>query len=69
MRTSSGARCGWSWRRASRSRRWPGSWDVQGTLEQLVAMERRRREGGKAVLSEDERAELARLRKENVELG
>ena len=30
--------------------------------------DRRRREGGDGVLSEDERTELARLRKENAEL-
>jgi transposase len=40
----------------------------EGTLGNWCAIERRRREGGKAVLSEDERAELNRLRKEIVEL-
>jgi transposase len=40
----------------------------EGTLGNWCAIERRRREGGKTVLSEDERAELNRLRKENTEL-
>jgi transposase len=39
-----------------------------GTLGNWVNADRRRREGGNGVLSEDERAELARLRKENAEL-
>src|SRR5260370_26084939 len=42
---------------------------VPGTLENWVAKDRRRREGGDGRLSEDERAELARLRKENAELA
>ena len=40
----------------------------EGTLGNWCARERRRRDEGNAVLSEDERAELQRLRKENVEL-
>ena len=40
-----------------------------GALENWVAKDRRQREGGDGVLSEDERAELARLRKENAELA
>ena len=40
----------------------------EGTLGNWCATERRRREGGKMVLSEGERAELNRLRKENAEL-
>lgn len=40
----------------------------EGTLGNWCARERREREGGGAALSEDERAELARLRKEIVEL-
>src|SRR5687767_14535964 len=40
----------------------------EGTLGYWCARERRRREDGSAVLSEDERVELERLRKENVEL-
>ena len=40
----------------------------QGTLGNWCARERRRRDDGGAALSEDERAELERLRKENVEL-
>jgi transposase len=40
----------------------------EGTLGNWCAIERRRREGGKMGLSEDERAELNRLRKEIVEL-
>jgi transposase len=39
-----------------------------GTLGNWCASERRRREGNGAALSEDERAELARLRKEVTEL-
>ena len=39
-----------------------------GTLGNWVSMDRRRREGDGGGLSEDERAELARLRKENTEL-
>jgi transposase len=34
-----------------------------------VNADRRRREGGNGSLGEDERAELARLRKENAELA
>src|SRR5512135_291373 len=42
---------------------------VAGTLENWVAKDRREREGGQdGRLSEDERAELARLRRENAEL-
>jgi len=40
----------------------------EGTLGNWVAKARRAREGGDAALSEDERAELARLRRENTEL-
>ena len=40
-----------------------------GTLGNWVAKDRRQREGGNGALSEDERAELARLRKENAELA
>ena len=40
----------------------------EGTLGNWCAVERCRREGGTAALSEDERAELNRLRKENTEL-
>lgn len=39
-----------------------------GTLGHWVAKARRQRDGGQAPLSETERAELARLRKENTEL-
>jgi transposase len=39
-----------------------------GTLGNWVDADRRRREGGDGALSEGERAELARLRKENAEL-
>ena len=38
-------------------------------LENWVAKDRRQREGGNGRLSEDERAELARLRKEHAELA
>ena len=40
----------------------------EGTLCNWCAGERRRRENGNAALSEDERAELVRLRKEVTEL-
>jgi transposase len=40
----------------------------EGTLGNWCAKERRKREGGTAALSEDERAELVRLRKEITEL-
>jgi transposase len=40
-----------------------------GTLENWVAKDRRAREGGDGGLSEGERAELARLRRENAELA
>ena len=40
----------------------------EGTLGNWCARERRRRDDGNATLSETERAELERLRKENVEL-
>jgi transposase len=39
-----------------------------GTLANWVNMARKRRESGKGALSEDERAELIRLRRENAEL-
>jgi transposase len=40
-----------------------------GTLGNWVNADRRRRGDGTGALSEDERAELARLRKENAELA
>jgi transposase len=40
----------------------------EGTLGNWVAKARRNRDGGNAALTEDERAELARLRRENSEL-
>lgn len=40
----------------------------EGTLGNWCAAARKRRDGGKAALSEDERAELLRLRRENTEL-
>ncbi len=40
----------------------------EGTLGNWCARERRSREGGNPALSENERVELERLRKENVEL-
>ena len=40
----------------------------EGTLGNWCAVERRRREGNATGLSESERAELVRLRKENSEL-
>jgi len=40
----------------------------EGTLANWVAGDRRAREGGNGALSETERAELVRLRRENAEL-
>jgi len=40
-----------------------------GTLGNWVGLERRAREGGDGRLSESERAELVRLRRENAELA
>lgn len=40
----------------------------EGTLGNWVAKDRRAREGGEDPLSESERAELTRLRRENAEL-
>jgi transposase len=40
-----------------------------GTLGNWVNADRHRRQGGDGAVSEDERAELARLRKENAELA
>ena len=41
----------------------------EGTLENWVNADRRRRGEADGALGEDERAELARLRKENAELA
>src|SRR4029434_5088752 len=41
----------------------------EGTLGNWCVKDRRQREGGEAALSEDERAELVRLRRENAELA
>ena len=41
----------------------------EGTLGNWVNADRRRRDGGDGRLSEDERAELVRLRRENAELA
>jgi transposase len=41
----------------------------EGTLGNWVNADRRGRDGGDGALSEDERAELARLREENAELA
>lgn len=41
----------------------------EGTLGNWVNIDRRRREGGNGGLSEAERAELVRLRRENAELA
>jgi transposase len=42
---------------------------VQSPRATRLNADRRRRDGGNGELSEDERAELARLRKENAELA
>jgi transposase len=41
----------------------------EGTLGNWVNADKRHRGGGNGVLDEDERAELARLRRENAELA
>jgi transposase len=41
----------------------------EGTLGNWVGVDRRARDRGNGALSEDERAELARLRRENAELA
>src|SRR5215475_14340023 len=41
----------------------------EGTLGNWVNADRQRRDGGNGTLSEDERAELVRLRRENAELA
>ena len=41
----------------------------EGTLGNWCAVERRRRDGAGGALTEDERAELVRLRRENAELA
>ena len=41
----------------------------EGTLGNWCVKDRRQRDGGTAGLSEDERAELVRLRRENAELA
>ena len=59
-----------SGRPASRSRRWPGIWgSTQAPWANWVNADKRRRGGGTGALNEDERAELARLRRENTELA
>jgi hypothetical protein len=58
------ARSGWPVRPGSRSRRWPGIWaSNEGTLGNWVNADRRHRGEGNGALGEDERAELARLRR------
>ena len=70
MQISGRARSGWSGRPGNRSRRWPGIWgSTEGTLGNWVNADKRRRGDGDGALGEDERAELARLRRENAELA
>src|SRR5690242_15732768 len=70
--TSRRARCGWSGRPAAPRPIAEVARDLginEGTLGNWVNADRRRRGDGNGALSEDERAELARLRKENAELA
>jgi transposase len=60
------ARCGWSGRLVSRLCRWPGIGDPAVTLGNWVNADMRRGGDGTGVLDEDERAELARLRRERL---
>ena len=67
MRISSRARCGLFGRLGSRSRRWPEGLGInEGTLGNWCSKDRAAGHGG--ALSEDERSELVRLRRENAEL-
>jgi transposase len=70
IRISRRARSGLSGRPGSRSRRWPGTWALtRRSWGNWVNLDRRRRGEGNGVLGEDERAELARLRRENAQLA
>jgi transposase len=63
------ARCGSFGRPVSRSAQVARELGVnEGTLGNWVTVDRRRRDGGDAALSEPERAELSRLRREVAEL-
>ena len=54
----------------SRSLRWPGDLGINaGTLAIGVAQDRQTRQDGEAPLSESERKELHRLRRENAQLA
>lgn len=63
------ARCGWSGRPAVRSRRSKDLGINESTLGNWVNEDKRRRGEAGGALSEGERAELARLRRENAELA
>ena len=63
------ARSGWSGRPGSRAQVARDLGINEGTLGNWVGADKRRRGEGDGARDEDERAELARLRKENAELA
>ena len=70
IRTSGRARSGWSGRPARPIAQVARDLGInEGTLGNWVNADKRRRGEADGALSEDERAELARLRKENAELA
>ena len=69
MRTSGGARSGLSGRLEADCAGGAGSGINEGTLGNWCAKDRQQRGNGRSALSEDERAELVRLRRENAELA
>ncbi|MGN6173873.1 MAG: transposase [Streptosporangiaceae bacterium] len=70
MAISGKARCGWSGRPGKPITEVARGLGINaGTLGNWVNADKRRRGDGSGALGEDERAELARLRKENAELA